>query len=134
MDITKIIDLLKNTLLTYFKHKDIHHPLYISEAYLYYQRARYYEFLIIPNHFHTDQNKTLFSDSNERNAMWCFLRSATKGHSSAQFKLGQCYLNGQLGLVSNTLKAKEWLKLAANQGHIEAQSELNKISTPQRLC
>ncbi|OTG85237.1 hypothetical protein B9T27_01660 [Acinetobacter sp. ANC 4648] len=105
----------------------------MSEAYLHYQRARYYEFLAAHHHFHIDPNMILLSNLNERNAMWCFLHSATQGHSSAQFKLGQCYLNGHLGLASNRLKAKQWLMLAANQGHMEAQSELIKITTPQHL-
>ncbi|MCG2608021.1 hypothetical protein LZZ98_05625 [Acinetobacter sp. SM34] len=45
-----------------------------------------------------------------RNAIWNFLSAALKGHRDAQYKLGLCYLNGNLGLDKNYTRAQEWLK------------------------
>lgn len=55
-----------------------------------------------------------------RNAIWNFLSAALKGHRDAQYKLGLCYLNGDLGLEKKYIRAEEWLEKAAMQGHPEA--------------
>lgn len=133
MDINEIVYYIKNSVLPYLKVKNTHPHVYVSEAYLEYQQARRYEYQSKLNYFNPNHTELLLSNRDERNAIWCFLHSASKGYSSAQFKLGQCYLNGQLGLASNTFKAQEWLALAANQGHIEAQTELTKIHNAQLL-
>ncbi|WP_445116798.1 tetratricopeptide repeat protein [Acinetobacter sp. WZC-1] len=119
--------------MTYLNYKNhgVQHS-HVSDAYLHYQKARYYEFLAKQYGFSRPHpHRTSPSCSDERNAMWCFLSAATRGYSSAQFKLGQCYLNGQLGVTSNLFKAEQWLMLAARQGHTEARDELLKISTTQ---
>lgn len=98
-----------------------------SDAYLDYLKARRYEFKAM---YQAQDTINPFYNLNERNAMWYFLHSASEGYSSAQFKLGQCYLTGQLGLQSNPQKAQQWLVLAAGQGHVEAKDTLLRIAIP----
>jgi hypothetical protein len=54
---------------------------------------------------------TSFAYLNERNAIWCFLRSALRGHPEAEYKMGLGYLNGQLGLDRDYRKAETWLNV-----------------------
>ena len=49
---------------------------------------------------------------------------ANKGNAKAQFHLGIMYFMGQ-GVVQNYKTAVNWFKLAADQGHTEAQFYLN---------
>ena len=124
MIISKILIQIKIKLISHLIQKYSPDHLYPSDAYLDYHKARRYEYKAL----HQSQNKIKSTyNLNERNAIWYFLHSASEGYSSAQFKLGQCYLTGQLGLQTNPQKAQQWLIMAANQGHIEA------INTLQRL-
>lgn len=70
------------------------------------------------NHTTPEKNP---ATQDHRNAIWNFLSAALKGHRDAQYKLGLCYLNGDLGLDKNYTRAEEWLEKAAKQGHPEAQ-------------
>jgi len=58
------------------------------------------------------------------NAKWYLLRAALRGHAEAQYKLGLCYLKGDLGLDRNYAQAERWLKKATQQGHHPAQQAL----------
>ncbi|RZJ22693.1 MAG: sel1 repeat family protein [Acinetobacter sp.] len=103
----------------------------ISEVQLHYVQAQYYEKLALEhsqiferlhaNH-PTSENDPATQD--KRNAMWNFLSAALKGHCDSQYKLGLCYLNGDLGLDKNYTHAQEWLEKAAKQGHPEAKKTL----------
>ena len=126
MDFLSTIIRIKVKLISYFIQKCSSDHSYPSDAYLNYLKARRYEFKALHNIYPHNKVKP-FHNPNERNAIWYFLHSASEGYSSAQFKLGQCYLTGQLGLQTNHQKAQEWLSLAADQGHIEAQDTLHRL-------
>ncbi|ENU93166.1 hypothetical protein F971_01210 [Acinetobacter vivianii] len=65
-----------------------------------------------------------FISSNDRNAVWYFLRAALRGNGDAAFKLGESYLHGDLGLDKDYKKAQYWLERAAQLGHPEAKAHL----------
>ncbi|WP_038346232.1 tetratricopeptide repeat protein [Acinetobacter sp. A47] len=65
-----------------------------------------------------------FISSNDRNAVWYFLRAALRGHHEAAFKLGESYLHGDLGLDKDYKKAQYWLERAVALGHPEAKAHL----------
>ena len=67
------------------------------------------------------------SNTDERNAMWNYLSAALRGHPQAQYELGMAYFLGQLGLAKDQRLAEQWLKRAAERGHIGAQEQLNEI-------
>ena len=102
-----------------------------SEVQSEYVQGQYYEKLAIEhnqifeslhsNHPTLEKNP---ATQDNRNAMWNFLSAALKGHRDSQFKLGLCYLNGDLGLDKNYTHAQEWLEKAAKQGHPEAKKTL----------
>jgi hypothetical protein len=48
--------------------------------------------------------------------------TAQAGNAEAQYKLGNCYLNGEHGLEKDFEKAVEWYTKAAEQGHAEAKA------------
>ena len=121
------MNIIKNEFLAHFAHFQADEHTYPSDAYLHYQQARCYEFRAKLQASSVQHTSATAHNFHERNAIWCFLHSASEGYSSAQFKLSQCYLNGQLGLNSNPQKAQLWFGLAANQGHAEAQLELEKM-------
>jgi uncharacterized protein len=103
--------------------------LSMSESMYIYHRATSYEHLALNQHYsvHYDQFRHEHIYTCQRNAIWHFLHAALKGYSTAQYKLGMIYLQGQLGLFPDTSKARKWLLLAANQGHTEAQNQLHQI-------
>ena len=127
MNLFKIMNTIKNEFLAHFVQFRADEHTCPSDAYLHYQQARCYEFQAKLQASSSPNPTAITQNFHERNAIWCFLHSASEGYSSAQFKLGQCYLNGQLGLNSNPQKAQLWFGLAANQGHAEAQLELEKM-------
>ena len=101
----------------------------ISESMKSYHRGTSYEHLAL-NQFYGIHLSHQLSDQLykcQRNAIWYFLHAALKGYSSAQYKLGLLYLNGQMGLDSNKTTAQKWFLLAANQGHIDAQNQLERL-------
>ena len=101
---------------------------HFSEAFLSYQRAKYFEHLSLNSFSSAATLRTIENQDNyQRNAVWYFLNAALQGYSTAQFKLGMLYLNGQLGLDSNEIQALRWLHLAADQGHPEALDELDRL-------
>ncbi|KAG0306770.1 hypothetical protein BGZ98_001731 [Dissophora globulifera] len=64
-----------------------------------------------------------------------FLRSASKGHTRAQYNLGFIYRQG-VGVLRDFTKSVEWFQMAADKGFAPAQTELGKIylggmGTPQ---
>lgn len=121
MSLSKILAQIKIKLLSNLMQKYSPEFLYPSDAYLDYHKARNYEYKALHQTSHKiPTNRHL----NERNAIWYFLHSASEGYSSAQFKLGQCYLTGQLGLQTDPQKAQQWLAMAADQGHQEAKNTL----------
>jgi len=65
-----------------------------------------------------------FISSNDRNAVWYFLRAALRGNGDAAFKLGESYLHGELGLDKDYKKAQYWLERAVQLGHPEAKAHL----------
>lgn len=99
----------------------------LSEVQAEYAQGQYYEKLALEHHqtferLHayqpTSENNPAIQD--KRNAVWNFLSAALKGHRDSQYKLGLCYLNGELGVDKNYTHAQEWLEKAAKQGHPEA--------------
>lgn len=104
----------------------------IDEAHWEYGQGQFFEQLAIEHHqaFQNNTTNTMLRDDqsiyDNRNAMWYYLRAALRGDKEAQYKLGFCYLNGQLGLDRSYIHAEEWLKKAAHQGHLEAKEELQK--------
>lgn len=105
------------------------HTFMVSEVQNTYHRATAYEHLAANQRYRVGIENAFNQQLHhyQRNAIWFFLHAALKGYSRAQYKLGMLYLHGQLGLDSNTLKAQKWLVLAANQGHVEAQNQLNAL-------
>ncbi len=103
----------------------------VSEVQSEYDQGQYYEKLALEhnqtferlyaNHLTSENNP---ATQDKRNAVWNFLSAALKGHRDSQYKLGLCYLNGDLGLDKNYTHAQEWLERAAKQGHPEAQNTL----------
>jgi len=53
----------------------------------------------------------------------CFEKSAEKGYSRAQYRIGKCYLDG-VGVRKDAAAALEWFRLAAEQGNAEARAAL----------
>lgn len=100
----------------------LHHHLFaikhVSDATQEMQRGQFFEKLAHETHLHED-HYTVSSD--DRNAMWYFLRAALRGDANASFKLGVSYLQGDLGLDKDYQKAKEWLERADHQGHPHAK-------------
>ncbi|RSC22370.1 MULTISPECIES: SEL1-like repeat protein [Acinetobacter] len=91
--------------------------LALNDQYQQYMRHQIYRRV----HDHISAHATSFAYLNERNAIWCFLRSALRGHPEAEYKMGLGYLNGQLGLDRDYRKAETWLKRAAKDGHPDAK-------------
>jgi hypothetical protein len=58
-------------------------------------------------------------------APW-YLKAAEQGSATAQFRLGQFYAKGEAGLPKSEPDAIKWFRLAAAQGHREAQEEMAK--------
>ncbi|QCE32625.1 SEL1-like repeat protein [Acetobacteraceae bacterium] len=56
-----------------------------------------------------------------------FVQRADHGDMQAEYVLGISFLKGD-GIVQNDFLAKQYLKLAAAQGHQEAQIQLDKIA------
>ena len=112
-----------------FDLKNSNHTSRISETMQIYYCATRHEFRAV-HQFHSENFDPHFREQiivNQRNAIWYFLEAALKGYSTAQYKLGILYLHGQLGLTTNTIKAQKWLSLAANQGHLDAQEQLEQF-------
>jgi hypothetical protein len=84
-------------------------------------KAQFFESLAISDHFKEDHYTI---SSNDRNAMWYFLRAALRGNANASFKLGESYLHGELGLDKDYKKAQYWLERAMYQGHPQAKDYL----------
>ncbi len=53
------------------------------------------------------------------------LKTAGQGHSEEQFELGMIYYNGE-GVPRDDAEALKWFREAAEQGHAEAQFNLDK--------
>jgi len=51
--------------------------------------------------------------------------AAESGNAEAQLRLGYMYLRGDCGMPSDSEEAKKWFEKAANQGHAQAQYELD---------
>lgn len=62
-----------------------------------------------------------------RNAIWNFLNSALRGCAEAQYTLGICYLNADLGLKLDSQQANYWLKQAAAQNYLPAIEQLQQL-------
>lgn len=68
----------------------------------------------------------------DRAVFW--YRKAVAGHkpyAHAQFRLGECYEQGQ-GVVQNHKEAMVWFTLAAGQGHREAKAKLRRAVKEER--
>ena len=80
---------------------------------------------------HPDKHnaKDQLSSTDERNAMWYYLRAALRGDKDAQYKMGIGYLKGELSLDRSYVHAERWLDQASYQGHQKAKRELEKALT-----
>lgn len=92
-----------------------------SEARQEIKRAEFFQHLASETHLHEACYEV---SSDDRNAMWYFLRAALRGNADAAFKLGVGYLHGELGLDKNYQKAQYWLEQAVHLGHPEAKAYL----------
>ena len=110
-------------LLQHFLPRYFTPTLPLSDAHQEIERAEFFEHLAHETHLH--ENAYVVS-SNDRNAIWYFLRAALRGDANASFKLGISYLHGDLGLDKNYQKAEKWLERAASQGHPEAKRYLSQ--------
>lgn len=128
-----IVNTIKKIVDTWLGHSSQHLQgiqNIIDEAHYEYTQGQVFEQLAFEHHqaFQSNTINAVLGDDpsiyDNRNAIWNFLSAALKGHSDAQYKLGLCYLNGQLGLDKSYTHAEEWLKKAARQGHKEAQMTL----------
>ncbi len=126
MDLIKTIRKLKEIFSYKYHYSTPYQSFNISESMHIYHRATSYEHLALNQQYKLDidyhHNEKIYKY--QRNAIWYFLHSALKGYSSAQYKLGMIYLQGQLGLSPDKVNAYKWLLLAANQGHLEARDQL----------
>ena len=84
-------------------------------------KAEFFKTLALHQH---EQEFLPVISSNDRNAIWYFLRAALRGNADAAFKLGESYLHGDLGLDKNYKKAQYWLERAVDLGHPEAKTYL----------
>lgn len=126
MDLKQLISRVASHFIFRFEKKQA--DFFYSETLAIYRRATFFEYQAT---FASDFKFGLVKHkkySNQRNAIWYFLHSALKGYSVSQYKLGICYLKGQLGLQPNIKLAEKWLILAANQGHPQAINELKNIN------
>jgi len=55
-----------------------------------------------------------------------YRKSAEQGNADAQYELGRLYCWGD-GVPQNKTETIEWLKMASNQGHVEARKLLATI-------
>ena len=129
-------DYLKTVWTLLFQSQDSKNDVFLlldHDAEHEYQQGLYFEQLALNDQYkqfmrrniyrrvnETPTHATSFAYLNERNAVWCFLRSALRGHPEAEYKMGLGYLNGQLGLDRDYMKAEKWLKKAAKDGHPDA--------------
>ncbi len=110
----------------------------INEAQAEYRQAQRYEhlaaneytaYLLQQKHYPSSANLAEIQaryQKHARNSQWCLLQAALRGHADAQYKLGVCYLKGELELDRNYVQAEKWLKKAAQQGHLQAQQTLSQ--------
>ena len=90
-------------LLQHLLPKNFMPALQLSDAHQEIERAEFFEHLAHETHLH--ENAYVVS-SNDRNAIWYFLRAALRGDANASFKLGVSYLHGDLGLDKIIRKQK----------------------------
>ena len=57
-----------------------------------------------------------------------YMQAATLGDASAQYSLGYCFQHGQGVPFADLKKAKEWYTKAAEQGHSDAKSAIEKLN------
>ena len=57
---------------------------------------------------------------------WYF-KAANNGNATAQFNIGQSYLNGSNGLSKNRVEALNWLRKSANNGVVQAKLILAEL-------
>ena len=61
----------------------------------------------------------------EKAVYWC-RKSAEQGNAKAQFKLGNCYYNGE-GVEKDLDKAIYWYEKSAEQGNEDAEMRLKEL-------
>lgn len=89
-----------------------------------------------------EKGEVCFEEGSYEEAVEWYKEAAEQGNADAQYKLGYCYANGGyevplesqdslgysyekgMGVDQDWEKAVEWLRKAAEQGHIEAQYKL----------
>jgi TPR repeat protein len=57
---------------------------------------------------------------------WYF-KAAKNGNATAQFNIGQSYLNGSNGLSKNRVEALNWLRKSASNGVVQAKLILTEL-------
>ena len=87
----------------------------LGKAWAQFQMAGYYE---------SDLDPSIVK--NDREALRLYLLSAKQGYMRAQHNLGLMYIEGR-GCEKSIKQGVYWFTLAANQGSIEAQSEIGYI-------
>ncbi len=70
-------------------------------------------------------NEKRFSKNDSETAVGWYRKSAKQDYAPAQYRLGEMYDDGR-GVAKNHDKAREWYKLAADQGMVEARFKLNR--------
>ena len=62
-----------------------------------------------------------------------YKKAADNGNADAQYRLGLCTEQGK-GITINKNQAIEWYRKAANQEHVEAEQELNRLIKEQHIA
>src|SRR6185437_13071799 len=62
-----------------------------------------------------------------KSAFPLFTRAAQAGNAEAQYRVGRCYLEGA-GVPPSRVEGARWLERAANQGYVEAQTQLAMLA------
>src|ERR1700756_5471990 len=69
----------------------------------------------------------LTEQGNLKEAFPLLTRAARAGIAEAEFRVGRCYLEGA-GVPPSRSEGARWLERAANQGYVEAQTQLATLS------
>ena len=121
----------------YCGKSDIDIPLNYEEALKWYELAAKSGWTYIQEKLDA-LNKIITSESYEKGmekynekeyeeAFKLFMTAAEKGHTGAQYNIGEAYYYGY-GVEENKEKAVKWYKLAAENGNIDAESRLVSLN------
>lgn len=86
------------------------------------------QYLSLAQHQPTD---AVAQHDHYRNAQWCLIRAASRGHIEAAYLIGRYYLEQSEQDDEQLGEAQKWLKQAALRGHRHAAQLLKQTPCPQ---